>query len=117
MSGGYIELPFPSSKLSGHHNAHWRLLQPVKKQHREWACMATLAEKRVVPETGDIPVSVTFYPPDNRGDRCNYPNRCKPYFDGIADALKVNDRRFLPTYHFAEPVKDARVVIVIGGGE
>lgn len=109
-----IELPFPPATLSGHHNAHWRLLQPVKKKHREWACMATLAEKPAVPETGDIRISVTFYPPDKRGDRTNYPNRMKPYFDGIADALCVNDRRFLPTYHFAEPVKNARVVVVIG---
>jgi crossover junction endodeoxyribonuclease RusA len=62
-------------------------------------------------------VSVTFYPPDRRGDRVNYPNRMKAYFDGIADALKVNDRRFLPTYHFAEPVSNARVVIVIGERE
>jgi crossover junction endodeoxyribonuclease RusA len=44
----------------------------------------------------------------------NYPNRLKPYWDGIADALKVNDRRFLPSYHFAEPVANARVVVVIG---
>jgi len=57
---------------------------------------------------------VTFYPPDRRGDRTNYPNRMKPYFDGIADALGVNDRRFVPAYHFAEPVKDAKVVILIG---
>jgi hypothetical protein len=58
-------------------------------------------------------MAVTFYPPDRRGDRTNYPNRCKPYFDGIADALCVNDRRFLPSFHFAEPVKDARVVFAI----
>jgi hypothetical protein len=63
---------------------------------------------------GDLRVSVTFFPPDKRGDRTNYPNRCKPYFDGIADALKVNDRRFLPSYHFAEPVSNARVVVSIG---
>jgi hypothetical protein len=46
---------------------------------------------------GDIRVSVTFYPPNKRGDRVNFPNRMKPYWDGIADALKVNDSRFLPS--------------------
>ena len=110
-----VELPFPPATLSGHHNAHWRKLQPVKKKHRQWAFAATLAAKPAVSETGDIRVSVTFYPPDRRGDRTNYPNRMKPYFDGIADALGVNDRRFLPTYHFAEPVRDARVVVTVGG--
>jgi crossover junction endodeoxyribonuclease RusA len=111
-----IELPFPSSRLSGHHNVHWRVLQPVKKQHREWACAATkAADVGPVPAKGDIRVSVVFYPPDNRGDRFNYPNRLKPYVDGIADALGVNDRRFLPVFHYAEPVgKDnARVVFTV----
>jgi hypothetical protein len=65
-------------------------------------------------DKSDIRVSVTFYPPNRRGDRTNYPNRMKPYWDGIADALKVNDRRFLPAYHFAEPVSNARVVVSIG---
>jgi hypothetical protein len=109
-----IELPFPPASLSGHHDKHWRVLQPVKKKHRQWAAAATLAAKPAIPESGDIRVSVTFYPPDRRGDRTNYPNRMKPYFDGIADALGVNDRRFVPAYHFAEPVKDAKVVILIG---
>jgi crossover junction endodeoxyribonuclease RusA len=108
-----IVLPFPPASLSGHHSVHWRKLQPVKKKHREWARLATLAAGASVPDSGDIRMAVTFYPPDRRGDRTNYPNRCKPYFDGIADALCVNDRRFLPSFHFAEPVKDARVVFAI----
>jgi crossover junction endodeoxyribonuclease RusA len=109
-----IRVPFPPATLSGHHNAHWRKLQPVKKLWRTYAEKATVEAGIAVPETGDIIVSVTFYPPDKRGDRTNYPNRCKPIFDGIADALKVNDRRFLPRYHFADPDPDPRVVITIG---
>lgn len=113
-----IELPFPSSKLSGHHNAHWRSLQPIKKAHREWAMKATLAVRNQLSvglvDNTDIRVSVTFYPPDKRGDRTNYPNRMKPYFDGIADALCVNDRRFLPSYHFGPVVRGGKVVVVIG---
>jgi crossover junction endodeoxyribonuclease RusA len=56
---------------------------------------------------------VTVDPPNRRGDRVNFPNRMKPYFDGIADALNINDSRFLPSYHFAEPVKDGRVVVTL----
>lgn len=112
----HIELPWPPNALSGHHNVHWRVLQPVKKKHREWARLAALSALEVVPERGDIHVSATFYPPDQRTDRVNMPTRLKPYWDGIADALKVNDRRFLPQYHFAEPVgaDKAKVVVVIG---
>lgn len=115
-----IELPFPSSALAGHSDKHFWRMRPIIKQHREWALAATLAvrDRLAIPllDDSDIRVSATFYPPNNRGDRINYPNRMKPYWDGIADALCVNDRRFLPAYHFAEPVKGGRVVIVIGEG-
>lgn len=109
-----IELPFPPASLSGHNKGHWRSKGEIVAKHREWARRATLAAKIQAPATGDIRLIVTFYPPDRRGDRVNYPNRIKPYFDGIADALKVNDSRFLPSYHFAEPVRNARVVVSVG---
>lgn len=112
-----IELPFPSSELSGHHNKHFWKVRPIINKHREWAKNATLkALEQVSVDTSgdsDICISVTFYPPDRRGDRVNYPNRLKPYWDGIADALNVNDRRFLPSFHYALPVSNARVVFVI----
>jgi crossover junction endodeoxyribonuclease RusA len=111
--GVLIELPFPPAVLSGHNTGHWSSKSGIIAEHREWAKRATLATGAHVEGDGDIRVSVTFYPPDRRGDRVNYPNRLKPYWDGIADALKVNDRRFLPAYHFAEPVKNARVVVSI----
>jgi hypothetical protein len=109
-----IILPFPPASLSGHHNEHWRLLQPVKKACRQLAFAATLDAKLTVPKTGDIPIRFRFVPPDRRGDRMNYPNRLKAYADGIADALSVNDRRFLPTYEFAEPEKPGRVEVTVG---
>jgi hypothetical protein len=113
-----LELPWPPKELSGHHNVHWRVLQPIKKKHREWAQKAALVFRAgAFDGDSDIRVSATFYPPDRRTDRVNMPTRLKPYWDGIADALGVNDRRFLPAYHFAEPVKGGRVVIVIGEGQ
>jgi hypothetical protein len=110
-----IELPFPPASLSGHNKGHWHAKSPIVAKHRKWACMATLASAPAVPDEGDIRISFTFYPPDRRGDRMNYPNRIKPYADGIADALKVNDKRFLPAFHFAEPCKVGKVAILIGG--
>jgi hypothetical protein len=111
-----IELPWPPSSLSGHAKGHWRSKSDPTAKHRAWAKAATLAAQIAAPEgAGDIRVAVTFYPPDNRGDRVNYPNRIKPYWDGIADALKVNDKRFLPAYYFAEPVQGpGRVVVTLG---
>lgn len=111
-----IELPFPPASLSGHNTGHWKAKSPVVAKHREWAKRATLAALpscfRAL-EEGDIRLLITFYPPNRRGDRINFPNRMKPYFDGIADALNVNDSRFLPSYQFAEPVKNGRVVVSI----
>lgn len=112
-----IELPWPPASLSGHSDKHFWRMRPIIAKHRAWARAATLAAHIGAPAgDGDIRVSATFYPPDRRTDRVNMPTRLKPYWDGIADALGVNDRRFLPSYHFAEPVKDARVVITVGEG-
>jgi hypothetical protein len=99
-----IELPWPPSDLSGHAKGHWRGKAGVTAKHREWARVAGKAAGPIeLAAAGDIAISVTFVPPDRRGDRVNFPNRLKPYFDGIADAIGVNDSRFLPSYHFAEP--------------
>lgn len=110
-----IELPFPPASLSGHNEGHWRAKSKIVAEHREWARRATLAARPSIPEMGDIWISFTFYPPDFRSDRLNFANRIKPYADGIADALKINDKRFLPSYHFGQPVKGGKVVVVIGG--
>lgn len=108
-----ITLPFPPASLSGHAGGHWRSKSTPTAKHREWARLATLAAAPIVPETGDISIHVRFVPPDRRSDRGNMPNRCKAYFDGIADALGVNDRRFLPSYEFGEPKKPGHVIVEI----
>lgn len=109
-----IVLPFPPAALSGHNKGHWRAKSGPTAKHRAWAHQATLAARPVVPAQGDIRVRVRFIPPDRRGDRVNFANRMKPYFDGIADALGVNDARFLPVYEFAAPEKPGRVEVVFG---
>lgn len=107
-----IELPFPPASLSGHAKGHWRSKSGPTAKHRDWARRATLAADYTAPAAGDIAVHVTFYPPDRRGDRVNFPNRMKPYFDGIADALGVNDSRFVPYFYFCDPVgKPGRVEV------
>lgn len=112
-----IVLPFPPSELSGHNNGSWYGKAGTVRKHREWATNATQevfgTEGLGSKGTGDIPVTVRFIPPDKRGDRFNYPNRMKPYIDGIADALKVNDKRFLPMFIYCSPEKPGRVEVFI----
>jgi hypothetical protein len=96
-----------------HTAGHWRSKSTPTAKHRQWAKLATLAANVTVPETGDIRIHVQFTPPDRRGDRANFPVRMKAYFDGIADALGVNDRRFVPTYEFLPPAKPGSVSVSV----
>lgn len=109
-----IVLPFPPASLSGHNKGHWRGKSPLVKKLREQAHDATWDAKPTIPPQGDIRIHFRFVPPDRRGDRVNFPNRLKPLIDGIADALQVNDNRFLPSYEFAEPEKPGRVEVRLG---
>lgn len=127
-----IVLPFPSSTLAGNGAkfgaGQWGKIKATK-QHREWARLATLEARggeRPLLEDGqaaadvdkaDIAITIRFIPPNNRGDRVGYPYRMKAYFDGIADALGVNDRRFHPCFIFCEPEKPGRVEVYIGDGK
>ncbi len=110
-----IVLPFPSSVLSGHNNGNPHAKAGIVRKHRDWARLATLQSAPSIPADGDITVTVRFVPANNRGDRINYPNRMKPYFDGIADALGVNDKRFVPMFIFAQPEAPGRVEVWIAG--
>ena len=112
-----FDLPFPPASLSGHNNGRWFNQSGLVKSFREGAQIAAQAASRRAgyspPLKGDIPILFRFHAPDNRGDRTNYPNRIKPLIDGIADALGVNDRRFLPCYQFCETEKPGRVEVTL----
>ncbi|KQM18394.1 hypothetical protein [Novosphingobium sp. Leaf2] len=112
-----VTLPFPPSSLSGHAKGHWRTKAAETKKWRAWAHAATIGARQgsayQCADAGDIPVTIRFTPPNRRSDRANFPNRLKPILDGIADALGVNDRRFLPSYQFCEPEAPGKVEIVL----
>jgi len=109
-----IILPFPPASLSGHNEGHWRANLNNIKSFRMLAAVETRKARLVVPKEGDIPIHFRFVPPNNMGDRVNFPIRIKPLIDGIADGLQVNDKRFLPSYEFADPEKPGRVEVRIG---
>ena len=107
-----ISLPWPSSALSGHNKGNYYVKAKVVATHRATAFHAVRDAKVSVPELGDISLRVRFVPPTKQGDRINFPNRMKPYFDGIAEALGVNDARFsIPVYEVAGPEKPGRVEV------
>lgn len=107
-----IELPWPPPELSPNARPHPMARARATKAYRttaHWAAKSAGAHSPA--DEGDIALEVTFYPPSRRPDRQNMPGWVKAGIDGIADAIGVNDRRFNPTYHYAEPVKGGKVVI------
>lgn len=112
-----VVLPFPPSSLAGHNTGHWRNRDREVATYRAEAFHLTRKALRdygyKAPENGDIAVSIAFIPPNDRGDRVNYPIRIKAQLDGIAEAIGVNDKRFLPEYLFLPPRKPGRVEVCI----
>ena len=114
-----IILPWPSPKLSPNARLHWRAKVGPKADAKRIAAWATVAapgfyQARDAMKATDarIPVKITFYPPDKRHrDADNMVASIKAALDGVADALAVNDRRFVPQFNFAEPCKPGRVEV------
>lgn len=90
-----ITLPWPPKELSPNSRTHWRKKAPITKAYRA-ACWALCKQTGVrVDWDGDIHVWVDYYPPDRRArDQDNMLSSSKALFDGLADALGVNDKRF-----------------------
>ncbi len=117
-----ILLPWPDKRLSPNSRVNWRILAANKKKARSDAFVLTTlayslaAKRKIANSIGKIPMTVTFYPPDARHrDDDNMVASFKAARDGIADALGLDDRRFVATYIVAEPEKPGRIEITIGG--
>ena len=58
-------------------------------------------------------IIVLPWPDKRHRDADNAISSLKAHFDGIAEALGVNDKRFLPSFEFCEPEKPGRVEVVL----
>lgn len=117
-----ILLPWPSGDLSPNARVHYMARARSVKKHREWAMLATRAAGVAIGHDGPgglmlpdyITILITAYPPSRRRtDADGVISRCKAYFDGIADALEVDDSRFIPRFQWGEPVKGGKIVFSI----
>jgi crossover junction endodeoxyribonuclease RusA len=112
-----IEFPWPSNKLSPNARLHWSERSRVVKSTRQSAAWFTRAVVRPGTFVPAMPVSVvtTFYPPDKQPrDEDNLKARCKAIYDGIADAIGVDDRHFRHQRAvFGDPIKGGKVVVEI----
>lgn len=116
-----VSLPWPPKGLSPNARLHWAQqakLKSVARQSADWfakAAMPLPVRQHIGGGDAPIPLKVTFYPPDRRRrDDDNMVASFKSYRDGLADALGVDDRRFRPSYEFAEPEQPGKVEVRIG---
>lgn len=101
-AGQRVIVPFPAVELSPNWRGHYRPKAAATKSYRT-ACWALALESRlVVPDyagsDGPIYVQIDFFPPNRASrDDDNVPASFKAGRDGIADALKTDDKRFKTT--------------------
>ena len=116
-----IVLPWPSAALSPNaRNGHWAARKRAAEAgRREGFVAARLAGwgKGSAPD-GRVHLWIDFYPPTRRmPDDDNMLARFKAYRDGIADALDVDDSRFVShPYVKEQPRKGGEVRVRITGG-
>jgi len=117
MAGGSVELDWPAKELSPNARVHFHAKAAAAKLARGDAYWLTRhRDLRPANDDGEILLQITFHPPDKRKrDLDNMLAASKPLIDGIADAMCVNDQRFAFTIRRAEPVKNGKVVVSVGG--
>ena len=109
-----VTLGWPSPLLSPNSRKHWSVKAKATKAARSEAFYATRVVTTIKPNWKAAALSVTFNPPDKRRrDRDNLQASLKAHFDGIADALGINDSLFVPTYAFGPVVKGGAVRVEI----
>lgn len=112
-----VELPWPHRDLHPNARVHWGIRSRVAKSAKATAHL--LARQAgwnggALPE-GRIHVWIDAYPPDRRRrDTDGMLSSLKWALDGLAEALGVDDRRFVPhPFLHDEPVKGGMVRVRI----
>ena len=115
-----VTLPWPPKGLSPNARLHWAAKSKQAKAYR-MACFALCLEAKLTkPDTeGRLHLWIDFYPPDRRHrDDDNMIAAFKSGRDGIADALGIDDRRFVCHPYVKEQVGGmVKVRITAGPGE
>lgn len=116
--GARVILPWPPAILSPNARAnHWRLAS-AKKTYR-LACFAATCSQlgvdgRRMPDDGPIRLHLDFFPPDRRRrDDDNAIASFKSGRDGVADALKSDDSRFVTSHRWRADPRSCVVVTIL----
>lgn len=94
-----LVLPWPDRALHPNSRGHWSKRAKAAKAARAKACLMAKAAGwgRVAWPDGPLHVWLDGYPTDRRRrDADGLLSSLKPWLDGIADAMQIDDRRFVP---------------------
>lgn len=106
-------LPWPVRDLHPNARVHFMALAKVKKAARQSAAWATKAawSGLELPAEGRLHLWIDFYPPDRRHrDDDGLLSSMKAARDGIADALGINDSRFVSHPYIKDEIRKGGVV-------
>lgn len=110
-----LVLPWPPRALSPNARGHWATRSREAKKYRMTCHLLTRQYGAVAP-AGPVMLSLEFCPPDaRRRDDDNCLAAFKSGRDGVADALGIDDSRFVTTFQMGEPVKGGAVKVRIEG--
>ncbi len=111
-----MTLPWPDKLLSPNARANHFARSRKAKAARSLAWGLTLEAAGASPAwaVNGVRLSWQFCPPSHRRyDTDNLIAQHKAAQDGIADALGVDDSRFISTYSMAAPVKGGAVIVTV----
>jgi crossover junction endodeoxyribonuclease RusA len=109
-----VALPWPSKDLSPNARLHWaRKARAVKSARSSSAWLVREAFRRP-PGWTMANIAIEFCPPDyRRRDRDNLIASMKAATDGLADALGIDDSKFITSYRMGQPVKGGAVLVTV----
>jgi len=115
-----VTLPWPDASLSPNrkNGRHWGSVHAAKGKRladARFLVVAEMCRTSYVPPAGTLALVVTFHAPDKRRrDLDNLLAAMKSDFDGISQALGVDDQLFNPlTLRRGEPIKGGAVVVEV----
>jgi crossover junction endodeoxyribonuclease RusA len=100
-----LDLPWPSPDLSPNARVHWAKKARAAKKARSLAGWTAVQHRQMECfKNQQLLVSAIFSPPDGRPrDTDNMLASVKPYFDGIADVIGVDDSKWQLAIQREEP--------------
>ncbi|MEP9321472.1 endodeoxyribonuclease RusA [Pseudomonas sp. LABIM340] len=107
-----VTLPWPPRELNPNARSHWAKKSKRAKSYR-FTCMLLCLQAALRAPAGRIGFCIEFVPPDRRQrDDDNMLAAFKAGRDGIADALKVDDHRFITTFSVSPDITPGGAVRV-----